>query len=177
MAPFVGVTLLYNWMRFGAWQETGYKSMEVVSFMRPALEQYGIFSLHFLARGLYYMLLAPPRLISGGIEPDPFGMSIFLVSPAFLLSARAFLPGPLRPLALACLMAVVTIATPLVTYYTTGWWQFGSRFSLDYLPFLVLLIGIGVRGRITRLSMFLIMVSVGISFAGAVWFSGRALNI
>ena len=29
---------------------------------------------------------------------------------------------------------------PLLTYYNTGWWQFGYRFSLDFMMILLLLL-------------------------------------
>ena len=41
--------------------------------------------------------------------------------------------------------AVICAATPGLLYQNTGWAQFGYRFVLDYLPYLLALIAVGGR--------------------------------
>ena len=37
------------------------------------------------------------------------------------------------------------VAAPDFTYYLNGWYQFGMRHALDFMPFLIVLMALGVR--------------------------------
>lgn len=169
--PLLGAA--YNQARFGSPTDLGYQSMNVAPQLLPDLQQFGQFSLHFVGKDLYYMFLAPPLFDSAGAHPDPWGMSIFLVSPALLYLLGSFRIPRARPIAWAAIAAVLLTAVPLITYYNTGWWQFGSRFSIDFLPFLILLTALGVRGRATWLLGLLTLAAVGMNIWGTLWFFGK----
>jgi hypothetical protein len=57
-------------------------------------------------------------------------MSLFLTTPALV-----YIFGARRRSAqvLGAWLALILLLIPLVTYYNTGWWQFGYRFSLDFM--------------------------------------------
>jgi hypothetical protein len=68
-------------------------------------------------------------------------MSLFLTTPALV-----YIFGGRRHSVqvLGAWLALVLLLIPLVTYYNTGWWQFGYRFSLDFMaPVLLLVVGAG----------------------------------
>jgi hypothetical protein len=48
----------------------------------------------------------------------------------------------------------------LLCYFATGWITFGNRYLLDLLPLGILLVAAGMEGRLTRVSVALIAVSV-----------------
>jgi len=60
---------------------------------------------------------------------------------------------------------------PLLTYYNTGWWQFGYRFSLDFMPVVVILLAIAAGERLRSGFWILIWLGVGINLWGAWWFA------
>lgn len=68
------------------------------------------------------------------------GISLLLTTPAILIALWARRP---RPLVVAAALSVLLLAVPLVLYYNTGWWQFGYRFSLDFMTPLFVLIAMG----------------------------------
>ena len=70
------------------------------------------------------------------------GLSLLITTPALLWLARPATRVPLRG---ALWAAVVCAAVPGLLYQNTGWAQFGYRFALDYLPYLVALLAIGGR--------------------------------
>jgi uncharacterized membrane protein len=71
-------------------------------------------------------------------------------------------------LVLACWAAIIPIAVLNWTFAATGWAQFGYRYSLDFLPFLVLLVMIAVP-RLRAWHVALIAVSVLINLWGVLW--------
>lgn len=95
-------------------------------------------------------------------------MSIFLTTPvtAFLLWQwrKTWLFG-------VAWLTIALLLVPLLTYYNTGWWQFGYRFALDFMPLLLLLWAHTARKpEFSRLFKTLIMASVVINLLGTVWF-------
>jgi hypothetical protein len=66
-------------------------------------------------------------------------------------------------------LTVAAVALPSLFYQNSGWFQFGYRFSLDYLVFLVMLIAIGGR-PLRGFAKTLIVVGVVINLFGAVTF-------
>ena len=59
---------------------------------------------------------------------------------------------------------------PLLTYYNTGWWQFGYRYSLDFMPVVMVLLAIAARERISTKFWILIVAGVLINAWGTWWF-------
>ena len=61
------------------------------------------------------------------------------------------------------------VAVPDLFYQNSGWVQFGYRFSLDYLVFLILLLAVGGR-PLTRTFKALALVGFAINLFGAITF-------
>ena len=71
-------------------------------------------------------------------------------------------------------LAAFVVAVVNLAHFSQGWVQFGYRFSNDYVPYLLLLVALGMarlldrpRGRL--LVMALVGVSVAINFWGTWW--------
>ncbi len=75
---------------------------------------------------------------------DPKGIALTWTSPALAL---AFLAPRGRRLVWLLWATVVLVAAPSFFYYLNGWVQFGMRHALDFEPFLLVLIALGVRER------------------------------
>ena len=65
-------------------------------------------------------------------------------------------------------LAVLAILTPTLFWFSTGWVQFGYRYSLDFFPFLLLLIGSGMN-KLTREVVLLVVLSIAINLWGVLW--------
>jgi hypothetical protein len=59
----------------------------------------------------------------------------------------------------------------LLLYFNTGWYQFGYRFVLDFLPFALLLTTLGMRAKPGRVEKLLIVLSVAINIWGFLVFT------
>jgi hypothetical protein len=70
------------------------------------------------------------------------------------------------------LLTVVACMLPGLFYQNTGYAQFGFRFSLDYTPWLLLLIPLGGWSWKKPLPMALAALAVAAGFWGAVAFRG-----
>jgi hypothetical protein len=162
------VSLAFNYARFGNAFDSG---SNVLTGGNPRFRQeylqYGLFSLHYLPRNLYYYFLNPTlrRLPgTGAVTFDPYGNSVFLVTPALLY---AF--GSLRPrngLALSAWAGVATWMAALLLFQFTGWYAFGSRYTLDVMPLALLLVARGLNGRLSRVALVLIGLSVAVNAWG-----------
>jgi hypothetical protein len=73
-------------------------------------------------------------------------MSILLTSPAYLLGLPAIRWGFGRSrLVTGAGLAVLIIAFVNLLHFSQGWVQFGYRFSLDFAPWAILLVAIGLE--------------------------------
>jgi hypothetical protein len=66
-------------------------------------------------------------------------------------------------------ITAAAVATPILLYQNSGWIQFGYRFSLDYLPFLILLLAVGGR-RFGRVAYALAAIGIAVNLFGAITF-------
>jgi hypothetical protein len=109
-----------------------------------------------------------PRLENGRLSYHPDGMSLLVTTPLFalLLWPRA------RPrLHLPLWLTVAATALPGFLYQNTGYVQFGYRFSLDYTPYLFMLLAVGAR-PMTRGFWALGLWGVAVNAWGAAVFRG-----
>ncbi len=169
LAPFllcVGLLLVYNRARFGAFSDFGYTRMNVGPVLQPFLEQ-GMFSLRHLPRNLFYGLLNVPTPAAAFpfLKLDPMGNSLFFTSP-FLVGA--LLRRPAGAWAWGTALASVAVLGADLIYFSTGYAQFGYRYSLDAMPFLVLLAAAGF-GRATPLLKALTLAAVFVNLLGTLW--------
>jgi hypothetical protein len=79
------------------------------------------------------------------------------------------MPKERSPLAPALWLTVAATAIPSLLYQNSGYYQFGYRFSLDYMVFLVMLIAVGNR-RLSWLFKALVVIAAGINLFGAITF-------
>jgi uncharacterized membrane protein len=61
-------------------------------------------------------------------------------------------------------LSALLVAAPSLLYYNTGYAQAGYRFSLDFLPFLLILVAQGTRGQLSKGSILLIAASILMGF-------------
>lgn len=147
--PVVSIVLLlgvYNFVRFDSPFETGYSWQSQIPAAAQARE-YGVFSIRHLPGNAYYLFLNAPDpvfrdavshvLTFPFLKPDPWGISILITSPYLLY---LFLTKPKDKESWFILVTSFAILLPLLLFYGSGFFQIGSRYSLDFFPFLFFLI-------------------------------------
>ena len=147
--------------------------MKVNPFVWGNLHTYGQFNWHFISTNFRYMLLEPPYIVSHVpyLTFNPLGTGIFWTTPVLLLAFLAFRYRERHWLAASLLAACLLPMAFLLFYFNTGWYQFGYRFVLDFLPFALLLAAMGMRTKPGWWEKVLIVLSVAINIWGLVVFT------
>ncbi|HLZ47219.1 MAG TPA: hypothetical protein VKR80_01055 [Candidatus Limnocylindria bacterium] len=149
--PLLAIYVAYNVLRWGTITDAGYARLTEGDFFFD----HGLFSLAYLPRHLYAIVMEPPDFVPNVwyfLRPRFVGMSLFLVTPAFLF-VFAGLQDVRRSVAVLCTALAAGLALlPDVTHGTVGFAQFGYRFSIDAQPFLIALAlgGDALRGGVWR---------------------------
>jgi hypothetical protein len=103
--------------------------------------------------------------------PRTVGMSLLLASPAYLLAIPALLRVRRSRLIAGAAVAVAGIAFANLMHFSQGWVQFGYRFSNDFAPFLLLLVGLGMLrlGQVRGWVAVLVAASIAVNAWGVAW--------
>lgn len=165
LAMIGAVYLVYNYGQYGTFA-LGYYHGE---FLSGPWYSKGLFDISYIPRHLNTILFAVPRFTEEFpfFKPSYMGMGLFFTTPALLYIFRARLK---ERLSLATLAALLLTSIPIVTYGATGYAQFGYRFSLDVLPFMAILVASGMRHRLDRLKIVVILLSCGVNLWGTLAF-------
>jgi hypothetical protein len=170
-----GVLGLYNAARFGSPLEFGYNDVQDAANIRERRKAYGLFSPAFFGENAYIAFLKPielrPQCLTDPtcslINTDLNGAGLIWISPALLFGVLAFFP--FRREAVLLLATAVLGLLPGLFYHNNGSAQFGYRFLHDALPFLMVLVMLGIERRRVWLFGALVAVSAAVNVWGAVW--------
>ena len=166
-APLLAFAAATNWARFGSPADFGHAHF-YANRVNADIRRHGLFSVHYLGKQLRAAFLRLPRIEGGRLGYDPDGMSLFVTTPLFLL---LLFPRARPRLHLPLWLTVAATALPGFLYQNTGYVQFGYRFSLDYTPYLFLLLAIGAR-PMSRWFWALALFGVAVNAWGALVFAG-----
>lgn len=138
---------LYNYARFGNPLDAGYRYINFLGVLKERVNQYGVFSPHYVLYNLYNYLLKGFNIEFTGkgmlhIQGmDLFGSALLIASP-FLIAA--FKSGWDKILRIFAWITIGIIFTGLLFYHNNGEEQVNaSRFTLDFLPLMLILTGLG----------------------------------
>ena len=139
-APLAILAALFNVARFGSPGEFGH-SFLYDNRVNADIDAHGLFSWVYLSRNLQAAWLMLPRIQWSPftLAYDPRGLSMLLTMPWLVLLV---FPRTRPRLHWPVWLTVAVCALPGLFYQNTGYMQFGFRFSLDYTPYLVLLLGL-----------------------------------
>ena len=176
IAPAVAFFLWYNAARFGSPLESGYALASLPAFLELQ-RQRGLFSIDHVATNLDYLLVHLPAFFVTGADgriqwlipprPDGLGLSILLTSPGLLL---AVLADWRSRMAVALGLTALAVLLPSLLYYGGGWLQYGYRYALDSIPFVMALVGLGVaRHGLPAWGKVLIAFGIAVNALGVYW--------
>jgi hypothetical protein len=174
VSTFVGLNMLYNWVRFGATSNIAYYMIPEVALAPWYTGE--VFNLSYIPRNIYAMFFQPPELIHDFpyIIPSKWGLSLFFTTPALFLMFNA----PADRLTCVLAGAAFLVSLPSLLHGFPGAAQFGYRFSLDYTPFLMLLTARAIGSNFSKRARLLIILSCAISLWGlryATWIEPKWL--
>jgi hypothetical protein len=167
--PSIVAFFVYNQVRFGSPFESGYGLATLPAFLE-ANRAVGLFSLAHLPMNLDYFLLHLPKVIPDFpyFRPDGLSLSVLITSPGLLFATQA---DWRRPRAWWLLGATIAVLIPTLLYYGGGWLQYGYRYFLDSVPFVIALCGLAAvhQGRIGLGWMALIAFGTVVMAFGVYW--------
>jgi len=131
----LGLFGIYNFVRFGSFFQTGYSLIPGV--LQEPWYKYGIFSVHYISRQLQAIFLSMPKFSVHFpyFLPTSYAMALWLTTPALFL---LFGVRTKDKYSVVFLLTALLIALPSLMHGTVGFSQFGYRFSLDFIVFLLL---------------------------------------
>ena len=165
-ALLVGACLLmwHNWARFDSPFVFGHRHLTVV--WRKRIDEWGLFSLHYLGRNLAIMLTSLPFWSKQGLQVNGHGLALWLTTPIYLW---ALWPRRTSSTFWVCAASAAAMALTVLLYQNSGWLQFGYRFSNDFAPLLLMMVALSGH-RLTRGFWALALWGVAINAFGALTF-------
>ena len=152
------------------------QNLGIMLFSTPAIEP----TIYPAGLGGGRALCTDPAMIRGLFEPDcpmalplDTGMSVILTSPAFLFALSALRRYGRSRAVTGAALAVLIIAVVNLMHFSQCWVQFGYRFSLDFVPWALVLVALGMERIRSAAGVAIAVVLVGLSIAinwwGVVW--------
>jgi hypothetical protein len=165
-AAILVLLFIYNHARFDRFTVFGHEYLNIT--WKERVERWGLFNYHFLSRNLACALVLLPKILNGYpfVQYSRHGLSMFVTSPnlAWLLGTRER-----SPLAPGLWITILVTALPSLLYQNSGYQQFGYRFSLDYIVYLIVLLAVGGQ-RFNLLFKVLVVLAAAINLFGAITF-------
>lgn len=163
---FALLSLSYNYLRFNNPFEFGYSYIHEATHLAQLRQENGLSSLRNLINNSWYMLFEIPTVSFSDKFHFNFnlnGNSIFFLTPPFL---TAFLAKPRNRYVVGLWLALIFTIIPSLMHYSSGWMQFGYRYSLDITVLLLLLSIFGMKGRVNLLYILGVIFSIAMHLWG-----------
>lgn len=159
---------VYNFVRFDSFLETGYKYASAYNTYPQSLNlEHGLFNISHLPANLYTFFVKPPEPILENpkgfflefpyLKASPWGMAIWFTSPLFLMLLLKFKKFKYTT---SAFFSTIALSIPAFFFYSIGFAQFGYRYTLDFLPFLFLLLIPSLGLQLSKKAILLIIIGV-----------------
>lgn len=177
ITTFVLILFMFNYARFGNIFNYGYEYIHEAPVLEQVRKQNGVISLKNVPENAWYMFLEIPKLSiypNFNLDINLKGNSIFFLTPAFF---TIFLIKPfirkgvkilINPHVIGSIIAIIVTLSSILSYYSTGWMQFGYRYSLDFLVPLLILCVFGMKGKVNGIFLISIIYSISIYVLGII---------
>jgi len=141
--------MLLNYERFHDPFQTGYNDINIGAHFKKRIDNYGLFNWVYVIPNFIYLFLQgfhvqfdPPDYIKIRCL-DPFGTSLTFASPFVFL---AFWAVWKRSLLIASWIAILSLVIFQLFYFSNGSYQInGQRYTLDYMPLLIMLVALALN--------------------------------
>jgi len=162
--PALAFNNWYNFVRFGAFYDKGYELIPGV--LDEPWYSKGIFHYSYIPRQLRNMLFSFPAQTNTFpyLIPRLGGMAYWLTTPAILLLIKTRLNRE----NMQAIVAIALVLLPVLMHGSPGSTQFGFRYALASMPFILYLLTHILKTRLSLLARFLILISIVINAWGVV---------
>jgi len=140
---------MYNYARFGNIFDTGYENIVFIGILKDRVDKYGVFSIHYFFYNIYTYLFKGFNIEFSGTgllnikDVDKFGTALLVASPFLVASFKS---GWDKLPRIFSWLTIGIIFTGLLFYHNNGMDQINAcRFTLDFLPLMLVLTGIGAK--------------------------------
>jgi hypothetical protein len=166
LLALLGVQLWMNYARFDDPLSFGHEYLQIR--WRPRIETWGLFNYHYLPKNLAVFTSSLPWIEERApyVKISLHGLALWFTTPALLWT---LFPRHVDVRMVGLWLAVIPIALMDLAYQNSGWIQFGYRFALDYMPFLIVLLALG-RRRFGPGFHALLVFAITVNLFGAVSF-------
>lgn len=166
LVPSIALWMTYNVLRWGVPWDSGH----TLFYHQDAIGSPtgSPFSLDHVGYQLWSFFVQYPDFSSQYpyAKPSFSGVAITWTSPALLL---AFLARKPLHVVIALWASILLAAGPNLLYYVNGYAQFGMRHALDFEPFALALMALGVRRKLPVWGYPLLLISIAVSTWGC-WY-------
>jgi len=162
------VYLAFNQARFGDPLQPGYRLLSMGAPNAEAVARWGFFDVRYIPQHLYAMFFQGPELVEAPpfLRPSPWGLALVFTSP---LAARLLFTPPPREAWWPWGAFVLTLALPMLAYFSVGWVQFGYRYSLDWWVFLLVPLAYALRPAPRLVDYLLLAAGIAMNALGVYW--------
>lgn len=162
---FVLLDTLYNFLRFGTFGPLSSYQL-IPGIAKDPIFQQGFMNISYIPRHIEAIFLKLPIFTPSQpfLIPSLYSTAIWFTSPflVYILKAKMSL------LVAACWAAILTTLTVIVLWGGVGFAQFGYRFAQDFMPFLLILVALGIGERLSKLVYFLVAFSIAVNLWGVI---------
>lgn len=160
---------VYNQKRFHSVFETGYNyNISIRDLPIGKNLKYGDKSTMHIPANLYsFLVMSPETLLrehNGGfvlkfpyLKMNPWGAAIWFTSPLFLLLLCRFRKNTYT---ISAGLTSIALALPVFLWYSIGYAQIGYRYTLDFLPFIFLLLIPSLLPKLSKTAIILIIIGI-----------------
>jgi len=156
----------YNHIRFGNIFEFGHNYL-------PEFKYAPQFALEYVPEN-FLEILKLPGAHNENFWPRFNGTLFFLVNPVYVLLAVRMVQRLVSPKRMLYLMCLIVHTVLILSHKTMGGWQFGCRYMIDMMPFMLFIIGDNEAKEGQKvnavLTAVLLVVGIAVNLWGAVWY-------
>lgn len=162
---FVLLDVTYNFLRFGNFSPLSPYSL-IPRIAKDPIFQQGFMHISYISRHIEAIFLKLPIFSSSFpfVIPSLYSTAIWFTSPILLYSLKA----KRSLLMLACWAAILGTQLVIALWGGIGFAQFGYRFAQDYMPFLLILVALGMSQKPSKLAYVVVAVSILVNLWGVV---------
>ncbi len=165
IGSFVFLDILYNFMRFSSFNPLSpYELLPDVN--KPSAIKDGYLSFKHIPIHIDAMFSRLPYFQSSWpyVIPSLYSMAIWFISPAIIFALGA----KKSTLMFSCWLAIISTFFVLSLWVATGFSEFGYRFAQDFMPFILILISLGIGQRPKMIAYLTVALSIIINLWGII---------
>jgi hypothetical protein len=142
LVTVIGLQLWFNYARFDDPLSYGHEYLQIR--WRGRIDDWGLFNYHYFPKNLAVFVASLPWIEERApyLKVSLHGLALWFTTPGLLWTLW---PRHVDARTVGLWLAVIPIALLDLAYQNSGWIQFGYRFALDYMPFLIVLLALGRR--------------------------------